>query len=96
MALVCPNKKLSYLPIHESDFIFAVFAEEFGFIGSLILILFLIAYGTLALRVALNARNLLSQLVAIGVMVALVGQSFINIAVATGTLPTTEPTPAPI
>ncbi|MCC5897465.1 MAG: FtsW/RodA/SpoVE family cell cycle protein [Phormidium sp. BM_Day4_Bin.17] len=83
------QQKLFYLPIQDSDFIFAVFAEEFGFVGSLGLILFLIAYGTLALRVAMNARNLLSQLVAIGVMVALVGQSFINIAVATGTLPTT-------
>ncbi|TVR09852.1 MAG: FtsW/RodA/SpoVE family cell cycle protein [Phormidium sp. GEM2.Bin31] len=83
------QQKLFYLPIQDSDFIFAVFAEEFGFVGSLTLILFLLAYGTLALRVAMKARNLLSQLVAIGVMVALVGQSFINIAVATGTLPTT-------
>ncbi len=83
------QQKLFYLPIQESDFIFAVFAEEFGFVGSLLLIGFLIAYGTLALRVAMNARSIISQLVAIGVMVALIGQSFINIAVATGTLPTT-------
>ena len=83
------QQKLSYLPIQDSDFIFAVFAEEFGFVGSLLLIGFLIAYGTLALRVAMNARNIISQLVAIGVMVALIGQSFINIGVATGTLPTT-------
>ncbi|MFP4219703.1 MAG: FtsW/RodA/SpoVE family cell cycle protein [Phormidium sp.] len=83
------QQKLFYLPIQDSDFIFAVFAEEFGFVGSVLLIGFLITYGTLALRVAMNARSIISQLVAIGVMVALIGQSFINIAVATGTLPTT-------
>lgn len=83
------QQKLSYLPIQYSDFIFSVYAEEFGFLGSFLLLVFLLIYGTLALRVALKAPNIVYQLVAVGVMVALVGQSLINIGVATGVLPTT-------
>jgi cell division protein FtsW len=83
------QQKLSYLPIRSTDFIFAVYAEEFGFIGSILLLLLILVYGTLALRVAIKCRQRLQQLVAIGVMVFLVGQSLINIGVATGSLPTT-------
>lgn len=83
------QQKLSYLPIRSTDFIFAVYAEEFGFVGSILLLLLILVYGTLALRVAIKCRERLQQLVAIGVMVFLVGQSLINIGVATGSLPTT-------
>lgn len=83
------QQKLFYLPIQYSDFIFSVYAEEFGFIGGILLILLLAIYGTIALRVALNAHRIEHQLVAIGVMVVMVGQSIINIGVATGVLPTT-------
>ena len=83
------QQKLFYLPIQYSDFIFAVYAEEFGLMGCLVLLVLLGAYGTLALLVALKARNIEYQLVAIGVMVVMVGQSLLNIGVATGVLPTT-------
>lgn len=83
------QQKLFYLPIQYTDFIFAVFAEEFGFLGSLLLIVMLGAYATLALRVALKANTMVHRLVAIGVMVLLIGQSLLNIGVATGVLPTT-------
>ncbi|HIK32256.1 MAG TPA: FtsW/RodA/SpoVE family cell cycle protein [Oscillatoriales cyanobacterium M59_W2019_021] len=83
------QQKIFYLPIQYSDFIFSVFAEEFGFIGSLVLLLLLGSYATLSLLVAFKAKNLVYQLVAIGVMVIMVGQSLVNIGVATGVLPTT-------
>lgn len=83
------QQKLFYLPIQYSDFIFAVYAEEFGFIGGILLLLLLGTYATISLRVALNAHRIEHQLVAIGVMVVMVGQSILNIGVATGTLPTT-------
>ncbi len=83
------QQKLYYLPIQYSDFIFAVFAEEFGLVGGLSLLLMLAAYSTVALRVAMKARNIESQLVAIGATVVMVGQSLLNIGVATGVLPTT-------
>lgn len=83
------QQKLFYLPIQYTDFIFSVFAEEFGFVGCLVLMLMLLVYATLGLRVAIKARNRVHQLVAIGVMILMVGQSLLNIGVATGALPTT-------
>ncbi|MDJ0682882.1 MAG: FtsW/RodA/SpoVE family cell cycle protein [Xenococcaceae cyanobacterium MO_167.B52] len=89
LGLGLSQQKLSYLPIRTTDFIFAVYAEEFGFIGCLLLIILLMLYATIALRVAFKSDNQIQRLVAIGAMVFLVGQSLINIGVATGSLPTT-------
>ncbi|NJK53149.1 MAG: FtsW/RodA/SpoVE family cell cycle protein [Leptolyngbyaceae cyanobacterium SU_3_3] len=83
------QQKLFYLPIQYTDFIYAVFAEEFGLIGGVLLFALLITYATFALMVARKARSVVQRLVAIGVMVLMVGQSLLNIAVATGALPTT-------
>ncbi|WP_036483132.1 FtsW/RodA/SpoVE family cell cycle protein [Myxosarcina sp. GI1] len=83
------QQKLSYLPIRSTDFIFAVYAEEFGFIGCLLFLILLLGFATLALRVAIKCRQAIPKAIAIGSMVLLVGQSLINIGVATGTLPTT-------
>lgn len=83
------QQKLSFLPIRSTDFIFAVYAEEFGFIGCVLLLLLIIGYGTLALRVAIKCSQELPRLVAVGAMVFIIGQSLINIGVATGSLPTT-------
>ncbi len=78
-----------FLPIQDTDFIFAVFAEEFGLIGCIALIVMILIFGAIGLRVALKSKNRIVSLVAIGTTVLLVGQSFLNIGVATGVLPTT-------
>lgn len=83
------QQKLFYLPIQYTDFIFAVFAEEFGFTGSLLLLLLLVVYATLGLIVAIRARDPVHRLVAVGATIFMVGQSLLNIGVATGVLPTT-------
>lgn len=83
------QQKLFYLPIQYTDFIFAVFAEEFGFAGSVLLLMLLMTYATLSVIVAIKARNAIYRLVAIGAMILIVGQSLLNIGVATGVLPTT-------
>lgn len=83
------QQKLFYLPIQYTDFIFAVFAEEFGFAGSVLMMVMIMTYATLAVIVAMKARNKVHQLVAIGAMILIVGQSLLNIGVATGVLPTT-------
>lgn len=83
------HQKLFYLPIQYTDFIFAIFAEEFGLIGGLLLLLMLLVYATLALLVAFNAHSPVHRLVAVGAMVLMVGQSLLNMGVATGALPTT-------
>jgi len=83
------QQKLYSLPIQYTDFIFAVFAEEFGFVGCLVLLLLLAIYASTALVVALRLTQPLHQLVAVGATVVLVGQSLLNMGVATGVLPTT-------
>lgn len=83
------QQKLFYLPIQYTDFIFAVFAEEFGFVGSIVLLMLLVIYATLALFIALRTTQPVHKTIAMGVMILLVGQSSINIGVATGVLPTT-------
>jgi cell division protein FtsW len=83
------TQKMMYLPIQTTDFIFAVYAEEFGFIGSLVLLLFLAIFAVVGLQVAMRARNNQTRLVAIGCTALLVGQSVMNIAVASGAMPTT-------
>ncbi len=83
------EQKLYSLPIQYTDFIFAVFAEEFGFVGCLLLLLFLGVYASLALLVALRLKQPLPRLVAVGAMTLLVGQALLNMGVATGVLPTT-------
>ena len=83
------TQKLQYLPIQTTDFIFAVFAEEFGYVGSVMLLLFLLIFGFVGLRVALSCRSNQHRLVAMGCTILLVGQSILNIAVASGSMPTT-------
>ena len=83
------QQKLFYLPIQDTDFIFAIFSEEFGFIGGILLLLMLAIFATLGLIIALKSKSLTSQLVAIGVVVVMVGQSLLHIGVTTGALPTT-------
>lgn len=83
------QQKLFYLPIQDTDFIFAIFSEEFGFVGGILLLLMLATFATLGLIIALKSKNLISQLVAIGVVFLIVGQSLLHIGVTTGALPTT-------
>ncbi|MBD2457740.1 FtsW/RodA/SpoVE family cell cycle protein [Nostoc sp. FACHB-87] len=83
------QQKQFFLPIQDTDFIFAVFAEEFGFAGGIALLLMLAVFTTLGLIVAMKAKNPVNRLVAIGVTIVMIGQSLLHIAVATGALPTT-------
>lgn len=83
------TQKLQYLPIQTTDFIFAVFAEEFGFVGCVMFLLFLVLFAFVGLRIALSSTSNQHRLVAIGCTILLVGQSILNIAVASGAMPTT-------
>ncbi len=83
------KQKLGYLPIQDTDLIFAVFAEEFGLIGSIFLLSMVMSHATLGLIIALRAQNPIHRLVAIGSMTFIVLQSLLNIGVAAGAIPTT-------
>ena len=82
-------QKLQYLPFRSTDFIFAVFAEEFGFFGSILLLSFLLVIAYLTLKISLNCRNNYTKLISIGSGTILVGQSIMHIAVSSGAMPTT-------
>jgi rod shape determining protein RodA len=79
----------SFLPGHHTDFIFSPFAEEWGFLGSLLLLgiyLFLIMR---AIEISLQAKDRLGSLLAAGMATLLASQIIINIGMATGILPAT-------
>ena len=84
-------QKLFYLPEAHTDFVFAIFAEEFGAIGSILLIgLFVVlVLQILAIgRRAEQRQQSFSAYVAYGIALMISGQVFINIGVNTGLLPT--------
>lgn len=84
-------QKLFYLPEAHTDFVFAVFAEEFGLLGGVVLVALFLAllwriFG-LAMR-AVNSDRLFEALLAIGIGTWFGLQAFINIGVNMGLLPT--------
>ena len=84
-------QKLFYLPEAHTDFVFAVFAEEFGLLGSLILIGLFIALLWRIVRLALrasSAEKYFEAYLAIGLGTWLGLQAFTNVAVNMGLLPT--------
>ena len=73
-------QKFEYLPEPIGDSIFAVFAEEFGFIGGLLLILTLAFFTFRGYKVASHARDQFGMLLVVGIITLIVVQAFLNIA----------------
>jgi rod shape determining protein RodA len=83
------QSKLKFLPEYQTDFIFAAFAEEWGFVGvSIVLILFLIMLLRI-LFVAMNTDTNFNALVASGVFIFFGVHVFINIGMNLGIMPIT-------
>jgi cell division protein FtsW len=82
------EQKLRYLPDAHSDFIFAVWAEEMGLIGSVCLVGLFVLFVIVAIRIAVCARDLFGSLLAGGIVALITVQACINMAVTTGMLPT--------
>ncbi|BDU60369.1 hypothetical protein FLA4_07790 [Candidatus Rickettsia kotlanii] len=78
---------LDFLPEHQTDFIFATFAEEFGFIGGIFLLILYFILITISLLIAANCREIFSKLMVIGITSILFSHVFINIAMVMGLLP---------
>lgn len=82
-------QKFNYLPEPDGDSVFAVFAEEWGFLGSVVL---LALYGGLAARglaIAADSRELFGGLIALGFSVLIAIQAFINMCAMIGIIPLT-------
>ena len=80
---------LGYLPIAESDFVFAGLAEDLGFIGAVILFLLYIALLVAALRIAFRARDPFGMLLGGGVVAMLLFQILVNVGMAISLMPVT-------
>jgi len=81
--------RLNFLPEHGTDFVFASYSEQRGFVGaSLLLALYLLVLWR-GLRVVTVARDLYSAIVAGGIVVGLLFQIFVNIGMTMGIAPIT-------
>lgn len=83
------RQKLGWLPEGHTDFIYAVFAEEFGFIGCLLIIGLFLAFLQRGLLISAKCEDIFGKLLAAGITVSICLQAFINISVASSMLPAT-------
>lgn len=82
-------QKFSYLPEPTTDSIFAVAAEEFGFVGSSAIIGLFLLFALRGFRIANRAPDAFGRLLAVGLVMLIVSQSFVNIAAMLGIIPLT-------
>ncbi|HRZ34062.1 MAG TPA: putative lipid II flippase FtsW [Candidatus Moranbacteria bacterium] len=82
-------QKFNYLPEPVGDSIFAIVAEEVGLLGATFLVLLFVYLAIRALKIAKNAPDKFSKLMAVGIISWIVFQAFINIAAISGLIPLT-------
>ncbi len=80
-------QKFTYLPEPVGDSIFAVAAEEFGFVGSVLLLALFLLFATRGLKVASKVPNLFGRLTVVGLVIMIIAQAFVNIGAMLGVLP---------
>lgn len=76
-----------FVPYHENDFIFAHHGEQFGFAGSLLLLLLYFAICAWGLRIARSARDRFGLLISVGASALIFWHVVVNIGMVTGVLP---------
>ena len=84
----------NFVSENQTDFIFAVAGEEYGFIGCTTIVLLLLAISIECIRMSLRAKDLSGKIICCGMASVVSLQSFLNICVATGLAPNTG-TPLP-
>ncbi len=83
------QSRLRFLPEYQTDFIFAAFAEEWGFVGALLLLLL---FGLLLARIlgfAIHGESNFETLFAAGIMILFISHILINIGMNIGIMPVT-------
>ncbi|MEO6120009.1 MAG: putative lipid II flippase FtsW [Terriglobales bacterium] len=81
------KQKLFYLPEPYADFIFAVTAEEFGLVGSLVVVALFALFCFRGFRAALRTPDLFARLLAVGITAMIGVQAFFNISVVLALVP---------
>ena len=81
------QNRLDYIPERTTDFIFAVYGEEFGFVGNSLLVLM---YGLIVARgltIAMRSRTIYGRLLAASLTMTIFFYAFINMGMVSGILP---------
>ena len=87
MGLGVGVSKYDYLPEAHTDFAFAIFCQENGFLGAIFVFLLFAALTVYAARVASRARDEYGQILSMGIMILIVGQAVANLLMVGGMLP---------
>lgn len=82
-------QKYSYLPEAHTDFIFAIIGEEFGIVGTTIILVLFLAFAFFGIRVCLKSKDYFGRVVAGTLTTMIIVQAVINISVVIGLLPVT-------
>lgn len=82
-------QKFNYLPEPIGDSIFAVTAEEWGFVGSTFLVALFVFFAYKGFRIASESYDSFGRLLTVGIVILIVSQSFINMASMLGIFPLT-------
>ena len=83
------HQKQFYLPEPQTDFIFSIISEEFGFLGILIVTSFIAFIFYRIIKIALKENNLFKKYLAFGLGFGIIIQSLLNISVVIGLIPVT-------
>lgn len=83
------TQKYLYIPEPQNDFIFAIVAEELGFVGCVAIIALFGIFVWRGIVIAMKAPDMFGSLLAVGVTTLVAVQTIINIAVVTASIPTT-------
>lgn len=83
------KQKYLYIPEPQNDFIFAILAEELGFVGCVLVILLFAIFTWRGILISMKAEDMFGSLLAIGITTLVGIQAIINIAVVTASIPTT-------
>ena len=83
------RQKYLFLPFSESDFIFSIIGEEFGFVGSIFVLLLFFIVIVLGIKIGLRAKDRFGCFLSVGISVIIAVQVLLNVAVVTGSIPPT-------
>ncbi|HLG21076.1 MAG TPA: FtsW/RodA/SpoVE family cell cycle protein, partial [Bdellovibrionota bacterium] len=81
------QSKLQFLPKQYTDFVFSNFAEEFGFLGSILLLGLYASVSLLGLNVAFMAKERFGMMLGVGLTALVTSQAVINLGMEMGLLP---------
>ena len=89
LGLGASRAKWGFLPFVQTDFIFAIVAEELGFVVAILVVLAFLVLGIFGLSTAVHAPDRFGQLLAAGITSWILIQAFVNIGAVLGVLPIT-------